>query len=411
MRELELFHHATRAHTFRDEMLFYSFTDPDEKSMLKRLDSLDEDAALPALDSPGVLSGAKLVEVARALEMGLTPQDHRFHLRVYKDTLIGREIISFMVDSNIASTRAEALRLGRAVCKQFLLLEHVTMDHLLKDSSLYYRIVPPARRIKGEWLKGTYNKRLRDKMVLAISKRKNLSIDDYWDMVDDVIENENFDVDSSEREANFNNFLVDSSDVDWTRRVKSFEMSVRNSLDSFTMPALPENTMSRTRRWSSAFIRLDPRQQIHRFYNEVAQTGACVIEDNDAERAITLAALRPLFRFLPVNLASVFTVWRPTSYDAIRRMMTGEAVGKGLDIKGKSAKRGKLSGYVPFLQINDNKYKQHIRRLSPSHMVRVFYKAEARRARDAAAAELERVLMDMLGKRILLLTMRLYSCV
>ncbi len=52
--------------------------------------------------------------------------------------------------------------------------------------------------------------------------------------------------------------------------------------------------------------------------------------------------------------AGVFSVWRPTSNDAIRKMMTGEGTGKGLDIKGKSAQRGKYSGFVPFLQIHCN---------------------------------------------------------
>lgn len=40
----------------------------------------------------------------------------------------------------------------------------------------------------------------------------------------------------------------------------------------------------------------------------------------------------------------MFTVWRPTSFDAIKKMMVGEGVGKGLEIKGKSAKCGLLSG-------------------------------------------------------------------
>jgi len=39
-------------------------------------------------------------------------------------------------------------------------------------------------------------------------------------------------------------------------------------------------------------------------------------------------------------------------------MMNGEATGKGLDIKGKSAKCGNLSGFlIPFLQIHRNDHK------------------------------------------------------
>jgi hypothetical protein len=35
-------------------------------------------------------------------------------------------------------------------------------------------------------------------------------------------------------------------------------------------------------------------------------------------------------------------VWRPTSDEAIKNLMLGIATGKGLDIKGKSAKRGNI---------------------------------------------------------------------
>jgi hypothetical protein len=47
---------------------------------------------------------------------------------------------------------------------------------------------------------------------------------------------------------------------------------------------------------------------------------------------VNLEVVRPILRFLP--LASVFTVWRQTSFEAIRKMMMGAAAGKGLDIKG-----------------------------------------------------------------------------
>ena len=41
-----------------------------------------------------------------------------------------------------------------------------------------------------------------------------------------------------------------------------------------------------------------------------------------------------------------FSVYRPTSLDAIRKLVHNEAVGKGLNIKGKSAKKNNLSGFV-----------------------------------------------------------------
>jgi len=54
-------------------------------------------------------------------------------------------------------------------------------------------------------------------------------------------------------------------------------------------------------------------------------------------------------------------------------MITGEGTGKGMDIKGKSATRGKWSGYVPFLQIHHNEDKVKVGSLHADARVRVFY--------------------------------------
>ena len=63
--------------------------------------------------------------------------------------------------------------------------------------------------------------------------------------------------------------------------------------------------------------------------------------------------------------STFFSVWRPTSYDAIRMMMVGQATGKSLNVKGKSAKRGKLSGFVPFIQISDPNHVGAVSDVSP----------------------------------------------
>ncbi|OLQ13919.1 hypothetical protein AK812_SmicGene2110 [Symbiodinium microadriaticum] len=46
--------------------------------------------------------------------------------------------------------------------------------------------------------------------------------------------------------------------------------------------------------------------------------------------------------------------------DAISKMMDGQGTGKGLNVKGKSAKTGCLSGFVPVLQISDNEHKSQV---------------------------------------------------
>ena len=75
-----------------------------------------------------------------------------------------------------------------------------------------------------------------------------------------------------------------------------------------------------------------------------------------------------------------FSVWRPTSKDALRLMMVGAGTGKGLNIKGKSAKGGVLSGLVPFLQITDDADKAKCTQPSECHRMRIYFQSgEARR--------------------------------
>jgi len=84
-----------------------------------------------------------------------------------------------------------------------------------------------------------------------------------------------------------------------------------------------------------------------------------------------------------------FAVFRPTSRDAISRMLNGEAVGKGLNVKGKSAKRNRLSGFVPFVQISKNEHKADIEPPHPKARVRIYYQSKG--ARDAALTELQQL--------------------
>ena len=120
------------------------------------------------------------------------------------------------------------------------------------------------------------------------------------------------------------------------------------------------------KRWMSSFARSDPRWQINSFFLHVAQQGA-VVEDLDASTDLLLRVF---------SKASVFTVWRPCSVDAIRKMISGQAVGKGLEIKGKSAKMGSLSGFVPYLQIHEEQHKRRVGTLHQKGRTRIFFKTK-----------------------------------
>lgn len=120
--------------------------------------------------------------------------------------------------------------------------------------------------------------------------------------------------------------------------------------------------------WASSFYRCDPRWQIMKFFDEVAREGGEAPMDEN----LAASPLANLF-----NKANVFTVWRPTSDEAIKNMMLGVATGKGLDIKGKSAKKGNISSYVPFIQIYEEPHKEHVHALiKDGRVIRIFYQTE-----------------------------------
>ncbi|KAL7445512.1 hypothetical protein ACHAXM_011797 [Skeletonema potamos] len=114
--------------------------------------------------------------------------------------------------------------------------------------------------------------------------------------------------------------------------------------------------------WMDAFKKTDPRWQIRKFFNDMSLFGGVLndISENSSDRG-----------------SSIFTVWRPTSAVAIAKMMRGEGVGKGLEIKGKSAKEGDLTGLVPFLQIHEEEHKNKIRPIAKGDRTKIFFKKES----------------------------------
>jgi hypothetical protein len=189
-----------------------------------------------------------------------------------------------------------------------------------------------------------------------------------------------------ENQENDENLILYKDVKDRIRReMKNFKKSIFNS------NMAPEIMQARKTDWFSSFLRLDPRWQIMTFFNDVARAGVEKIETKGLDKM----ALSPLLRMF--SRAHVVSIWRPTSTISIRRMMMGEAVGKGLDIKGKSAKEGLLSGYVPFLQIHSEESDKKKISTLPSHSrIRVFFKTADERLK--AINDLEKVLASMLRR-------------
>jgi hypothetical protein len=95
--------------------------------------------------------------------------------------------------------------------------------------------------------------------------------------------------------------------------------------------------------------------------------------------------------------APCFAIFRPCSDDAIRRMSNGQSVGKGLNVKGKVATAGELAGYIPFMQISEDRHKIDIEQSPSFGRIMVYFRREESRA--AALSHLQAIL-DEVMKRI-----------
>jgi len=136
----------------------------------------------------------------------------------------------------------------------------------------------------------------------------------------------------------------------------------------------------------------DPRKCIADFY----QPG----DERGPRGALTLAPMMP-----PAGKQTEwFAVYRPCSRDAIAKMLSGKAVGKGLNVKGKSAKKNHLAGFVPYLQISEERHKESLEESEPGNRLTIYYTRHV--AREIAIAimqpYLERQDLVVGGERALL---------
>jgi len=125
----------------------------------------------------------------------------------------------------------------------------------------------------------------------------------------------------------------------------------------------------------------DPRKLIGEFYKGGDDRGS-------------LGSLKMLGKEVdPAKKTEWFVVYRPTSRDAIAKMLSGNAVGKGLNVKGKSSKQGVLSGYVPFSQISNNNHRSMIEKSPKGARTKLYFRSKA--AREEALKKLLTVMNSL----------------
>lgn len=84
-------------------------------------------------------AGCTLDEVAIAFQNGVQVSKNKTRFnRVYRETFRGKEAVDFLVESGYASSRKEAVSLGRRLAEEKKLFEHVYCNHRFKDANLLY---------------------------------------------------------------------------------------------------------------------------------------------------------------------------------------------------------------------------------------------------------------------------------
>jgi len=124
----------------------------------------------------------------------------------------------------------------------------------------------------------------------------------------------------------------------------------------------------------------DPRKLIYDFY--------CTGDSRGPAGSLAARGLAPNAN----EPTSWFAVYRPCDRDSIAKMLGKTGVGKGLNIKGKSAKKDRLSGFVPFVQISLNEHKAAVEASPKDARTKMFYQQAG--ARDTALAALTAVLAE-----------------
>mmetsp|Transcript_57169 Transcript_57169/g.66838 ORF Transcript_57169/g.66838 Transcript_57169/m.66838 type:complete len:583 (-) Transcript_57169:1040-2788(-) len=138
----DMFEHVTGDHEFKDEYLFYRFKKPELRHNI--------------FESSTTTGCIDLDLIAAAMRSGINLHDRVHRFRTYKNVFVASDAIDFLVEERFASTREDAVRIGRClgtVCSQF---HHVLCEHEFKDEHLFFRFQSNMKRAMGRFIYSTH---------------------------------------------------------------------------------------------------------------------------------------------------------------------------------------------------------------------------------------------------------------
>jgi hypothetical protein len=79
------------------------------------------------------------MKVAHEFRKGVDAGTHIFHFKRYSRCFIGSEAVDYMVNSNMATSRKDAVLLGQRLSEEINLFHHVKREHKFSDDFKFYR--------------------------------------------------------------------------------------------------------------------------------------------------------------------------------------------------------------------------------------------------------------------------------
>ena len=84
-----------------------------------------------------------LIAIADKLQRNVEVRDRTYHLKKYPQCFVGSEAVDYLVESNLAPSREDAVRIGNDIMAAVGIFEHVCQEHDLQDGYFFYRFIDP----------------------------------------------------------------------------------------------------------------------------------------------------------------------------------------------------------------------------------------------------------------------------
>ncbi|KAL3781984.1 hypothetical protein ACHAW5_006074 [Stephanodiscus triporus] len=98
--------------------------------------------------SRGVFTPTKsltLIEIADRLQIHVEVRDRNYRGVVYSKCFVGSEAVDYLVEHNLAMTRAEAVKIGNCIMGTVGTFESVSRESDFKDGHVFYRFIDPEQ--------------------------------------------------------------------------------------------------------------------------------------------------------------------------------------------------------------------------------------------------------------------------